>query len=172
MNVTGTSCFISLWICGCSSTPANAVLLASVLMIHGVLGSGCYSMGSLISVSFAVMNALSHSSVHLNFTFFFRIWISPSSTVISSEGPICLEFFWKFLYCVGPSKCYSVLQECHCIIILGCLTNLLQFVTCCTETNSQEMYLQSRKFDLILKTSKSRETVSQLVVFHLGGISL
>ena len=72
MNVTGTSCFIQSWMCGCSSMPANAVLLASVSMIHGVLGSGWYSMGSLMSVSFAVLNAMSHSSVHSNFTFFFR----------------------------------------------------------------------------------------------------
>ena len=33
-------------------------------------------MGSLMCVSFAVLNALSHSSVHSNFTFFFRsFWI-------------------------------------------------------------------------------------------------
>ena len=52
--------------------PVNAVLLACVLIIQGVFGSGWYSMGSLMSVSFAVQNAFSHSSDHLNFTFFFR----------------------------------------------------------------------------------------------------
>ena len=56
--------------------PVNAVLLASVSMIQGVLGSGWYRMGSLMSISFAVLNALSHSSVHSNLMFFFRsFWI-------------------------------------------------------------------------------------------------
>ena len=56
--------------------PANAVLLATVSMIQGVLGSGWYSMGSLMCVSFAVLNAFSHSFVHSNLTFFFRSsWI-------------------------------------------------------------------------------------------------
>ena len=49
----------------------NAVLLASVSVIQGVFGSGWYNIGSLMSVSFAILNALLHSSIHSNFMFFF-----------------------------------------------------------------------------------------------------
>ena len=59
----------------------NAVLLASVLIIQGVFGSGWYSMGSLTRISFAVQNALSHSSDHLNFSFFSEAFVLDASSL-------------------------------------------------------------------------------------------